>query len=194
MATITAFESVTLDGVMQAAGRADEDTRAGFTRGGWAKGYQDDVLMEYAREGMNVGTGVLLFGHRTYSDVLGYWSSIGPNPFIDVLLAAHKFVVSRTEDTELAHPNSELLAGDVVSTVAALKDRSSQDLMILGSGQLVRSLHAAGLVDRYALQIYPILLGAGTRLFREGERTNLRLERSIPTTTGVIIAEYAVLH
>lgn len=191
MSTITVFESVTLDGVMQGLGRADEDTRGGFTQGGWGNGYQDEVLMKYAGEGMSQGPG-LLFGHRTYTDVLGYWSSIGPNPFVDSLLGSDKFVVSRSAGTELAYPNSELLGGDAVQTVAALKERYGRDLMIMGSGELVRTLHAAGLVDRYALQVYPIVLGSGTRLFGDGDRVNLTLERSIPTTTGVLIAEYAV--
>src|SRR6185437_13713416 len=140
---------------------------------------------------MSQGPG-LLFGHRTYTEVLGYWSSIGPNPFVDSLLGSDKFVVSRSADTELAYPNSELLGGDAVQTVAALKERYGRDLMIMGSRELVRTLHAAGLVDRYALQVYPIVLGSGTRLFGDGDRVNLTLERSIPTTTGVLIAEYAV--
>lgn len=190
MATITAFESITLDSVMQGPGRPDEDTRGGFTHGGWAIGYQDDVLMQYAGEGMGKPR-ALLFGHRTYADVLGYWSSIGPNPFIDSLRSSTKFVVSRSAGTELAHPNSQLLAGDAVETVAALKQRHAGELMIMGSGELVRALHAAGLIDRYALQIYPIALGSGTRLF-EGERAQLTLERSLATTTGVLITEYAV--
>lgn len=191
MSTITAFESVTLDGVMQGPGRPDEDTRGGFTLGGWSNGYQDEVLMNYAGEGMGRGPG-LLFGRRTYVDVLGYWSSIGPNPFVDSLLGSDKFVVSRSSDTELAYPNSELLAGDAALTVAALKKRFPRDLMVMGSGELVRALHAAGLVDRYALQVYPIALGSGTRLFEDAARVDLTLERSIPTTTGVLIAEYAV--
>ena len=154
-------------------------------------GYQDDVLMQYAGEGMSKPA-ALLFGHRTYADVLGYWSSIGPNPFIDSLCSSTKFVVSRSAGTELAHPNSQLLAGDAVETVAALKQRHAGELMIMGSGELVRALHAAGLIDRYALQIYPIALGSGTRLFGEGERAKLTLERSLATTTGVLITEYAV--
>ncbi|WP_285724888.1 dihydrofolate reductase family protein [Psychromicrobium xiongbiense] len=193
MSTITAFESVTVDGVMQGPGRADEDIRGGFTRGGWFNGNQDEVLMKYAGEGMNQGPG-LLFGHRTYADVLGYWSSIGPNPFVDSLLGSDKFVVSRSADTVLEYPNSELLVGDAVHTVAALKERYARDLLIMGSGELVRSLHAAGLVDRYALQVYPIVLGAGARLFGDGARVDLTLERSIPTTVGVLIAEYTVNH
>ena len=136
----------------------------------------------------------LLFGHRTYTDVLGYWSSIGPNPFVDLLFGSEKFVVSRSADSALEYPNSELLAGDAVQTVTALKNRHAGDLMILGSGELVRALHAAGLVDRYALQVYPIVLGSGARLFGDADRVDLALERSIPTTTGVLIAEYTVNH
>lgn len=191
MSTITAFESITLDGVMQGLGRPDEDTRGGFAEGGWGNGYQDDILMEYAGEGMGKRPG-LLFGHRTYSDVLGFWTAIGPNPFVDVLVTADKFVVSRSTDTELAFPNSELLAGDAVETVRSLKQRYTRDLMILGSGELVRSLHAAGLVDRYALQVFPIVLGAGTRLFGDADRVDLALEQSFASTTGVVVVEYTV--
>ncbi len=191
MSTITVFESVTLDGVMQGPGRADEDTRNGFAHGGWADGYQDEVSMKYAGEGMSTGGG-LLFGHRTYDDVLGYWTSVGSNPFVDVLVGSDKFIASRSADSELPYPNSELLVGDAVSTVALLKNRYPRDLMIMGSGNLVRQLHAAGLIDRYTLLVHPIVLGAGTRLFPDGTRTDLELERSIPTSTGVIISEYSV--
>lgn len=80
MSTITVFESVTLDGVMQAPGRADEDTRGGFPYGGWALAYQDEVAMRFAGEGMSQG-GALLFGRRTYDDLLGFWTSTPePNP------------------------------------------------------------------------------------------------------------------
>lgn len=193
MAIVTVFESVTLDSVMQGPGRADEDTRGGFMHGGWGTGYQDEVSTTYAAERMNLGGG-LLFGHRTYDDVLGHWTSVGANPFVDVLVGSDKFVVSRSAATELAYPNSELLAGDATSTVAALKERYARDLTIIGSGELVRALHAAGLVDRYVLRIHPIVLGSGTRLFGAADRVDVRLERSIPTTTGVVIAEYAVAH
>lgn len=192
MSTLTAFESVTLDGVMQGPGRPDEDTRNGFTQGGWSAGYGDEVLGKYSGEGMAAGPG-MLFGLRTYTDVLDHWSSVGPNPFIDSMIAADKFVVSRDADTVLEYPNSTLLVGEAVETVAALKESYGRDLMVMGSGVLVRSLLAAGLVDRFALQIYPIILGSGTRLFGEGDQVNLKLERSIPTTTGVLITEHAVV-
>jgi dihydrofolate reductase len=191
MTKISAFESVTLDGVMQGPGRADEDTRGGFKHGGWANGYQDSVSMEFAAEGMAAG-GALLFGHRTYQDLLGFWTTTTePNPFTAVLLNSQKYVVSRSSATELEYPNSTLLAGDAGQTVAGLHENDDGDLTILGSGELVRTLQKDGLVDEYILQIHPVLLGSGTRLFDEGERVDLILERAITTTTGVIIAQYS---
>lgn len=192
MAAVTVFQSITLDGVMQAPGRADEDTRGGFRHGGWADGYQDDVSMAYAAESM-ARPGALLFGRRSYDDMLSFWTSIGPNPFVDVLVDSTKYVASHSNDTVLAYPNSRLLAGDAATEVAALKDRIEDDLTVMGSGELVRALHGAGLIDTYVLQIHPVVLGSGTRLFGDGDRVDMRLTRSMATTTGVIIAEYAAL-
>ena len=184
---ITVFLSITLDGVMQGPGRADEDTRGGFRHGGWADGYQDEVSQAYAAEGMSQRGG-LLFGRRTYEDLLGFWTTTRqPNPFTDVLVGARKLVVTRSVDTRAAYPNTEVLVGAAVDTVAKL----DEDLTILGSGELVRALHAARLIDHYALQIHPIVLGSGTKLFGDAERVDLHLERTVPTTTGVLIAQYA---
>lgn len=190
--TITVFQSVTLDGVMQGLGRPDEDTRGGFDHGGWGDGYQDEVSMQVAGEGMAEG-GALLFGRRTYEDMLGYWTSTPePNPFTEVLTASTKYVVSRSPETELAYPESTLLAGEASATVAALRAQSEEPITIMGSGELVRTLHATGLIDRYLLLIHPIVLGSGTRLFGDGDRVDLTLVRSVTTTTGVVIAEYTV--
>jgi len=146
--------------------------------------------MRFAAEGMS-GGGAMLFGRRTYEDLLGFWTTTPePNPFVDVLVHSPKYVVSRSADTTLAFPNSTLLSGDAAATVAALKDRTDDELTILGSGELVRALHAARLIDSYILQIHPIVLGSGTRLFGAADRVNLALKRSIPTTTGVLIAQY----
>jgi len=191
MTTISVFQSITLDGVMQGPGRADEDTRGGFNEGGWADGYQDEVSMQFAVEGMS-REGALLLGHRTYEDLLGHWTTTPePNPFADVLVSSPKYVASRSADTELSYPNSILLAGEAVHRVASLKGEVNGDLMIMGSGKLIRSLHDAGLIDEYILEIYPIVLGSGTKLFSEGNRIGLTLTRSITTTTGVIIAQYS---
>jgi dihydrofolate reductase len=191
MATITVFENVTLDGVLQGPGRPDEDTRGGFARGGWASGYADEVSMRFAGEGM-AGGGSLLFGRRSYEQMLAAWTAAPePNPFTDVLVQTPKYVVSRSADVTLGYPSSTLLSGDATETVAALKKEVEQDLTILGSGELVRALHAARLVDSYVLLIHPIVLGSGTRLFGDADRADLLLERSLPTTTGVLIAQYA---
>ena len=190
MATITVFENVTLDGVLQGPGRADEDTRGGFAHGGWANGYADEVSMRFAGEGMS-SSGGLLFGRRSYEDLLRFWTTTPePNPFTDVLVHSPKYVVSRSANVTLDYPNSTLLPGEAAETVTALKRDVEQDLTVLGSGELVRALHAAGLIDAYVLLIHPIVLGSGTRLFGEADRLNLTLERSIPTTTGVVIAQY----
>lgn len=190
MGTITIFENITLDGVLQGPASPDEDPRGGFTAGGWSQGYGDEVSMQFAGKGMS-GSGGLLFGRRTYEHLLGFWTTTTqPNPFTDVLVNRPKYVVSRSADTTLGYPNSILLTGEAAETVAALKERVDADLTVLGSGELVRTLHAARLIDSYALQIHPIVLGSGTRLFGPADRQNLTLERSIPTTTGVLIAQY----
>jgi dihydrofolate reductase len=187
---ISLFQSITLDGVMQGYGRPDEDTRGGFAHGGWGDGYSDDVSMQFAGEQMARGRS-LLFGRRTYEDVLGFWTAAPqPNPFTDVLVNTRKYVVSRSSGTVLDHPNSVLLVGEAVATVAAHQRDAGEELTIMGSGEVVRALHEAGLIDEYVLQIHPIVLGQGTRLFQAADRTDLVLERTVPTTTGVIIAQY----
>lgn len=193
MGRINVTESITLDGVMQGLGRADEDVREGFAEGGWGIGYQDQVSMEFMSEGMSRG-GVMLFGRRTYEDMLAYWTSTTePNPFTGYLTSVRKYVVSRSPATTLPYPNSILLSGEATETVRRLKDGTEADITILGSGRLVRALHGAGLVDQYILQIHPIVLGSGSSLFGASSRTDLKLERSVTTTTGVIIAQYAVV-
>ncbi|MWV58044.1 deaminase [Rathayibacter sp. VKM Ac-2754] len=192
MGRISATESMSLDGVMQGLGRPDEDTRGGFPHGGWGDGYQDEVSAAFMSEGMT-GDGAMLFGRRTYEDLLGYWTTNpAPNPFTDFLTHVPKYVVSRSATTALAYPESILLAGDAVGTVGSLRESFDGVLTVLGSGALIRDLHRAGLVDEYVLQIHPILLGTGQRLFGEAERRDLVLERSVTTTTGVIIAQYSV--
>ncbi|GII63598.1 hypothetical protein Skr01_36830 [Sphaerisporangium krabiense] len=135
----------------------------------------------------------MLFGRRSYDDLLGYWTSVTePNPFTEVLVGSRKYVVSREAGARLVHPNSTLLVGEAAGTVARLKGRIDGVIRVLGSGELVRSLHAAGLVDEYVLLIHPIVLGSGARLFGEGERADLMLREAVTTTTGVLVARYGV--
>jgi dihydrofolate reductase len=105
--------------------------------------------------------------------------------------AAAKYVVSRTLADADAWQNSILLRGDAAGTVAGLKAQPGGDLSIIGSASLVRSLHAAGLIDRYTLLIHPLTLGTGTRLFDgPAPLTEFDLSGSVTTTKGVIIAHY----
>lgn len=189
MATITAFQNITLDGVMQAPGRPDEDTREKFDHGGWSMGYQDEVSMAFAQESMAT-PGALLFGRRTYEDLLGFWTNAAePNPFTEVLVSSPKYVVSRSQG-ELQWPNSTLLDGNPAEQVDQLRRHTELGLTLMGSGELFQALHSASLIDDYVLQIHPIALGSGKKLFNHGERKNLELVRSVPTGTGMIIAHY----
>src|SRR5262245_32252105 len=165
MRSIRATEFVTLDGVVQGLGRPDEDTRGGFTHGGWGLRYDDEVMGRELANGM-ARPGDMLFGRTTWQDFATVWGrATDGNPFTTHMNAATKYVVSRTLDDADAWQNSILLRGEAVHTVAALKARPGDDLSINGSGSLVRSLHAAGLIDHYTLLIHPLTLGSGTRLF-----------------------------
>jgi dihydrofolate reductase len=189
MATVTVFISLTLDGVMQAPGRADEDTRDGFAHGGWAAPYMDEVMGRFAAQGMG-RPGSLLLGRRTYEDFHSFWPHQTDNPFTEVLDRTRKYVASTTLREPLPWRNSTLLKGDAADAVARLREQPGDDLTVLGSGELVRSLLRRDLVDTYVLQIHPLVLGSGRKLFPEGLQTKLRLADSLTTTTGVIIATY----
>ena len=191
MSNLSVFLNLTLDGVMQAPGRPDEDTRGGFTHGGWATSYNDPVLGQFVGESMG-NTGPLLFGRRTYEDFYSVWPNRTDNPFTQVLNNTQKYVASRTLKEPLVWMNSTLLKGDIVQAVAALKAAPGKDILVLGSGNLLQTLIPHNLVDEYTLLIHPLVLGSGRRLFPDGVMPfNLKLVRTIPTTTGVIIAVYA---
>ena len=190
MRQITVFNSISLDGVMQAPGRSDEDRRDGFQHGGWAVSYADPVMASFAGEGM-VRDGGLLFGRRTYEDFYSVWPNRTDNPFTDILNRRQKYVASRTLAEPLPWQNSTLLKGDAVEAVATLKQESDQDLLILGSGELIRSLMPRQLIDRFILLIHPLVLSSGRRLFADvGYLQALKLVESKPTSTGVLIATY----
>jgi dihydrofolate reductase len=186
---ILVMENLSLDGVMQAPGRPDEDTRDGFDQGGWFQQYNDEVLGRFLGKSMGSASGALLLGRRTYEDFAGYWpKQTDGNPFTAALDAATKYVASTTLAEPLPWQNSVLLRGDVAAAVAELK--RDTDLTVFGSGELVRTLATAGLVDEYLLLIVPRLLGQGRRLFDAGTRAALRLTECVPTTTGVLITRY----
>jgi dihydrofolate reductase len=185
---IVVLSHVTLDGVMQGPGRPDEDTRDGFTHGGWAAARSDDQIQQAWGERLTRSSGFLL-GRRTYEDVLGYWNT-QDSPFTQALNQAAKYVASTGAPT-LTWPNSTLLTGDVPAAVARLKATEASDLHIMGSGALIRSLSAHGLIDEYLLSIHPIVIGSGRRLFGDGfPPAAFDLTHTATTTAGVIIATF----
>ncbi|MEO6714327.1 MAG: dihydrofolate reductase family protein [Mycobacteriales bacterium] len=188
MSKIVLFTSLTLDGVMQAPGRPDEDTRGGFKHGGWATPYADEAFGRLASEGM-ANTGALLLGRRTYEDILPFWNEAG-GPFKGMLNNTPKYVAS-TKLRELPWANSTLLEGDVAKAVAGLRKKAGKDILVLGSGKLAQTLMSADLVDAYVLLIHPLILGSGSRLFPAGGPTNrLKLSDTTSTKTGVVFATY----
>jgi dihydrofolate reductase len=189
MSRIVVVESLSLDGVMQAPGRADEDLRGGFERGGWALPYRDSVFGQVLADGM-AQAGPLLFGRRTYEDFFSVWPKRKDSPFSAILDDSQKYVASTTLTEPLPWKNSTLLQGDAADAVARLKKQPGKDIVVLGSGGLVGSLIRHNLVDRYMLMIHPLMLGSGRRLFSDASFRALRLVDAKTTTTGVVIATY----
>ena len=190
MRKLTVSEFVSLDGVMQAPGGADEDTEGGFRQGGWQMAYFDDVAGERIGASM-AQTGAFLFGRKTYEIFASYWpTQPDDNPFAKILNGLPKYVASTTLGEPLAWQNSTLLQGDVAKAVAELKEGEGGNIVVLGSGGLVQTLYENDLVDEYALMIHPIVLGSGKKLFREVPRKPLKLADSVTTSTGVVMATY----
>jgi dihydrofolate reductase len=158
MRKVVVIEHVTLDGVMQAPGRPDEDTRDGFEHGGWAQDRVDEVMGRKMGEGMARG-GPLLLGRRTYEDFFSFWPEQTDNPYTAALDNAEKYVASTTLKEPLPWKNSTLLDGDAASAVAELKEQPGKDFTVLGSRQLVQSLIRRGVVDEFLLMIHPLCSG-----------------------------------
>ena len=191
MGKIVVNTNVTLDGVMQAPAGPDEDPRGGFEHGGWATPYFDRVMAEQAGQGIAQG-GAFLFGRRTYE----HFASVWPNQpdddvFAKVLNGRMKYVASRTLAEPLVWRNSTLLKGDAAEAVAGLKLQQDKDLVILGSGELIRSLMPHGLIDEYPTADPPARPRFGPpSVHRRRDLATLRLVDTTTTTTGVVIATY----
>lgn len=192
MSKVVVINHVTLDGVMQGPGRADEDPRGGFAHGGWARsGGSDPALQQIMGERMGTSWSLLL-GRRTYMDFAGFWPhQPEPNPFGAALTKVQKYVASTTLTQPLSWENSTLLDGDVAVAVAALRRQSDTDLVVFGSGDLIGTLQAHCLVDEYLLMIHPLVLGTGRRLFAaDGAAAALHLVAATTTDSGVLAATY----
>jgi len=186
-------EFMSLDGVVQAPGGAEEDPDGGFAHGGWSMPYFDPEVMGAAiGEGMSTAE-ALLFGRRTWQVMAAAWPERAGDPFADQMNAIKKYVASRTlTQDDLAWNNTTLLSREhAVADVAALRAQDGGDVLIMGSASLVSTLLADGLVDELNLMIEPILLGGGKRIFPEdGTARPMQLVNCVTAGTGVQICTY----
>src|SRR5687768_4205897 len=192
---LTTITHVTVDGVMQGLGGADEDRRGGFERGGWARPLFDDEAARFLDEAFHRAD-AFLFGRRTYETFAGSWGSgswganQGNNPISAALNTRPKYVASTTL-TDPQWADTTVLSGDVVAAIGELKSRPSGELQVHGSGNLVRWLFDNQLVDEITLLTYLVVVGQGARLFPDtGPDTALELLESRVTPGGVIIQVY----
>jgi dihydrofolate reductase len=194
MRNVVVNEWMTLDGVVQGPGYADEDTDGGFTQGGWHMQYFDDMSRNWVVEGYAAAGGFLL-GRQTYENLASYWPNASEEEQVVAkpLNSLPKYVATTTLHEPLEWENSSVLHGDVAEAVTALKKEDGGDLHVIGSPQLVQTLIENDLVDSYRLMIDPVVVGGGKCLFRDsGLLTSLRLVDSQVTTTGAILATYAL--
>ncbi|MCG7284421.1 dihydrofolate reductase family protein [Cellulomonas sp. ACRRI] len=189
---LTTTTHVSLDGVLQGMGSADEDPRGGFTRGGWALGSGDPAVGDLVAAEYDDAAAFLL-GRRTYEIFAGYWGTFPDPASHPVAAALHdrpRYVASRTL-THPAWPGTTVLAGDLAEAVGRLRSTGDGDLLVPGSGALVRWLLAHGLVDRMRLLVYPVVVGQGERLFpQDGPYLRLTLVSSTTTPGGVTVQTY----
>jgi dihydrofolate reductase len=187
--TLTTF--LTLDGVMQNPGGAEEDPGDEFRQGGWQFPYADDDMGRLVDEWLAAADAFLL-GRRTYEVFAGFWPQVTDetDPVATRLNRLPKYVASTTLD-RLEWSNATLLRGNVVDEVAKLKRQPGNELQVHGSGQLAQTLMEHELIDEYRLWIHPFVLGGGRRLFRDGTPpAALRLVDTRTTGTGIVVHVY----
>ncbi len=184
---------MSLDGVIQAPGGAEEDTDGGFAHGGWSMPYFDpDAMGPVFDEGL-ARADALLFGRRTWQVMAAAWPERAGDPFADRMNSLPKHVASRTlTDEDMTWEGSRLLRPDhAVDDIAAMRAQPGGDLSLMGSTVLARALVTNGLVDEYNLMIEPIVLGGGKRLFSDdGQARPLELVRTVTASTGVLVCTY----
>src|SRR5215211_122218 len=192
---LTVTTNVSVDGVMQGLGAPDEDRRGGFDRGGWAIPLLDTEAGDHINE-VYGGAAAFLFGRRTYEIFAGSWgtgswgANQGDNPISVALNTRPKYVVS-TSLTDPQWAGTTVLTGDIAAAIRDLKAQHNGELVVPGSGVLVRWLLANDLVDQIDLLTYPVIIGQGTRLFPDtGPDIALDLVSSQSTSRGITIQTY----
>jgi dihydrofolate reductase len=190
MRKIIVSEFVSLDGVMQAPGGAEEDTDGGFAYGGWTGPYwHDDIGANFFEEINQADT--LLLGRKTWqTHAEAFEPAPADDPFASLLNNLHKYVVSTTLKSADAWRNSTIINENVVNEIRKLKEQPGKDIYIDGSSVLVHTLAQANLVDEYSLLVFPIVLGSGKKVFPDGFYTGLKLIESKAFPSGVILLRY----
>ena len=189
MRDLIVAEFITLDGVIQAPGGAEEDTEGGFTHGGWTLPYWHDDIGAHFFQAFSQADALLL-GRKTWQIHGSAFDPMVNDPFGDAMNAIDKYVVSTTLTSASAWRNSTLIRENVVETVRQLKRQPGKNILVDGSSVLAPVLAQHDLVDEYSLHIYPLVLGGGKRLFPEGKRLNLTLVEAVPLPTGVMFVRY----
>ena len=190
MSKLVATTFVTVDGVYQAPGGPEEDRSGGFEQGGWLAPHFDEAGGAFMGDVFS-RAGSFLLGRKTYEIFAGYWPQVTDenNPVASALNRLPKYVASRS--LEKADWQHSTVIRDVASEVAALKEQPSGELQVHGSGNLIRTLLEHELIDVYNLLVFPVVLGAGKRLFPEGVTpAGLRLTDSRTTEKGVVVLSY----
>ena len=188
---IAVTQFLTLDGVAQGPGSADEDPTDGFTRGGWFVPHLDGAFVKQASDWLDLADGLLL-GRRTYEAFARDWPEIAePDPFTARMNALPKYVVSNTLNAGSWNPTT-VLHGDIRESVTTLKADAGREVQVHGSARLAASLLDAGLVDTLRLAIAPVIIGQGRRLLTGHSDSGLRLVDCRTTPPGLVVLEYEV--
>ena len=190
MRRISVQTFMTLDGVMQGPGGPDEDRDGGFDQGGWSVNYWDGMMGELMGAAMAPAYDLLL-GRRTYDIFAAHWPK-ADDPFVTPKFnRATKHVLTHRPASALWE-NTHAISRDPAAEIAAIKAGDGPDLSVSGSASLVQLLLTHGLVDHFQLWVFPLVLGNGKRLFGPGTvPAGLRLEKSVASSTGVLILDYA---
>ena len=180
----------TLDGVMQAPSVPEEDFSGGFTKGGWANECWGEVMEQVGREAM-AEPYELLLGRTTYESFASNFSNTdNNNPTAEMLNNAKKYVVT-SNPSQLQWQNSEQITGDIAAEISRLKEQDGPLLQVHGSWQLIQTLLAHSLIDEYRLWTFPVVVGAGKRLFADGAiPTNLKLTKFETCPSGAFMNFY----
>jgi dihydrofolate reductase len=189
MRELIVAEFITLDGVIQAPGGADEDPEGGFAHGGWTHPYWHDNIGAHFFQAMSQADAFLL-GRKTWQIHGSAFEPMTGDPFGDAMNNMRKYVVSTTLQSASAWRNSTLIRENVVEAVRQLKQQPGKNILVDGSSVLVHALAQNDLVDEYSLHVYPLVLGSGKRLFPEGKRLDLTLVETSPLPTGVVFMRY----